>query len=233
MPNKEAYNKLSNQDKKGFDKAAKEAGLPTKAGPLKGTTPGHFTMPETIQMKKPGLPTKKASIAKKIEKIPTLPSKKLPTNTKMGHGNKPIDFERGGYGQKLDPKKAGFPGDYTPKKEAAPLRKKTGKRTVEKLPEGGKRVRVTDKEGRVKKEVIKGKGYRGVTKFDKQGREVVSKSRSGSMLNPERKSKTKTSYQDDFSNKKSEVKLTTKERGKKKKVIKAKYKKDNRDFFPG
>ena len=30
VPNKEAYNKLSNQDKKGFDKAAKEAGLPTK-----------------------------------------------------------------------------------------------------------------------------------------------------------------------------------------------------------
>ena len=146
VPNKEAYNKLSNQDKKGFDKAAKEAGLPTKK---------------------------------------------------------------------------------------APITKKTGKRTVEKLPEGGKRVRVTDKEGRVKKEVIKGKGYRGVTKFDKQGREVVSKSRSGSMLNPERKSKIKTSYQDDFSNKKSEVKLTTKERGKKKKVIKAKYKKDNRDFFPG
>ena len=105
VPNKEAYNKLSNQDKKGFDKAAKEAGLPTK----------------------------KASIAKKIEKIPTLPSKKLPTNTKMGHGNKPIDFERGGYGQKLDPKKAGFPGDYTPKKEAAPLRKKTGKRKLKKL----------------------------------------------------------------------------------------------------
>jgi len=130
VPNKEAYNKLSNQDKKGFDKAAKEAGLPTKAGPLKGTTPGHFTMPETIQMKKPGLPS---PATKKIEKIPTLPSKKLPTNTKMGHGNKPIDFERGGYGQKLDPKKAGFPGDYTPKKEAAPLRKKTGKRKLKKL----------------------------------------------------------------------------------------------------
>ena len=107
------------------------------------------------------------------------------------------------------------------------------KRTVEKLPEGGKKVTVTDKEGRVKKEVIKGKGYRGVTKFDKQGREVVSKSRSGSILNPERKSKTKTSYQDDFSNKKSEVKLTTKEKGKKKKVIKASWKKDDRDFFPG
>ena len=75
----------------------------------------------------------KSSATKKIEKIPTLPSKKLPTNTKMGHGNKPIDFERGGYGQKLDPKKAGFPGDYTPKKEAAPLRKKTGKRKLKKL----------------------------------------------------------------------------------------------------
>ena len=57
VPNKEAYNKLSNQDKKGFDKAAKEAGLPTK----------------------------KASIAKKIEKIPTLPPKKLNTKASF-HG---------------------------------------------------------------------------------------------------------------------------------------------------
>ena len=94
VPNKEAYNKLSNQDKKGFDKAAKEAGLPTKAAPLKGTTPGHFTMPEVIQMKKPGLPspaTKKTGkrklkkLDKKIEKIPTLPPKKLNTKASF-HG---------------------------------------------------------------------------------------------------------------------------------------------------
>ena len=30
VPNKKAYNKLSDVDKKGFDKAAKKAGLPTK-----------------------------------------------------------------------------------------------------------------------------------------------------------------------------------------------------------
>ena len=30
VPNEEAYNKLSEPDKKGFDKASKEAGLPQK-----------------------------------------------------------------------------------------------------------------------------------------------------------------------------------------------------------
>ena len=30
MPNKKAYDKLSDIDKKGFDKAARKAGLPTK-----------------------------------------------------------------------------------------------------------------------------------------------------------------------------------------------------------
>tara|TARA_R110002096_G_C14010880_1_gene669013 strand:+ start:114 stop:461 length:348 start_codon:yes stop_codon:yes gene_type:complete len=30
IPNEKAYNELSEEDKKGFDKAAKEAGLPTK-----------------------------------------------------------------------------------------------------------------------------------------------------------------------------------------------------------
>ena len=113
--------------------------------------------------------------------------------------------------------------------ESSPVKK----RKVEKLPEGGKKVTVTDKEGRVKKEVIKGKGYRGVTKFDKQGREVVSKQRSGSILNPKSKSKIETSYQGDFSNKKSEVKVTDKKRGEKKRVRKASWKKDDRDFFPG
>jgi len=33
VPNKAAYNKLSDMDKKGFDKAAKKAGLPTKQSP--------------------------------------------------------------------------------------------------------------------------------------------------------------------------------------------------------
>jgi len=35
VPNKKAYNKLSSEDKKGFDKAAKKAGLPTKKSPTK------------------------------------------------------------------------------------------------------------------------------------------------------------------------------------------------------
>jgi len=56
---------------------AKAQSSPAKAAPLKGTTPGHFTMPEVIQMKKPGLPspaTKKTGkrklkkLDKKVEK---------------------------------------------------------------------------------------------------------------------------------------------------------------------
>ena len=35
VPDKEAYEKLSDIDKKGFDKAAKKAGLPTKKSPAK------------------------------------------------------------------------------------------------------------------------------------------------------------------------------------------------------
>tara|TARA_R110002167_G_scaffold23763_1_gene84277 strand:- start:76 stop:750 length:675 start_codon:yes stop_codon:yes gene_type:complete len=35
VPNKEAYDKLSDENKKGFDKAAKKAGLPTKKSPAK------------------------------------------------------------------------------------------------------------------------------------------------------------------------------------------------------
>jgi len=35
VPNKEAYDKLSDPDKKGFDEAAKKAGLPTKKSPAK------------------------------------------------------------------------------------------------------------------------------------------------------------------------------------------------------
>jgi TRAP-type mannitol/chloroaromatic compound transport system substrate-binding protein len=36
VPNKEAYDKLSEENKKGFDKAAKKAGLPTKKSPVAG-----------------------------------------------------------------------------------------------------------------------------------------------------------------------------------------------------
>ena len=35
VPNKEAYDKLSTTDKKGFDKAGKKAGLPQKKSPMK------------------------------------------------------------------------------------------------------------------------------------------------------------------------------------------------------
>ena len=64
----------------------------------------------------------KSPVKNDMEKIPTLSSEEMPTNTKMGYGNRPIDFERGGYGQKLDPKRAGFPGDYIPKKDAKNIR---------------------------------------------------------------------------------------------------------------
>ena len=58
VPDKDAYDQLSDENKKGFDEAAKKAGLPTKKSPTrmyrkkspaKGTTPGHFSMPERIQ----------------------------------------------------------------------------------------------------------------------------------------------------------------------------------------
>jgi hypothetical protein len=98
-------------------------------------------------------------------------------------------------------------------------------RKLEKLPEGGKRVTVTNKKGG-KKEIIKGKNYRAVTKTDKLGRETLSKERSG-----KKRSKIETKY-NDFSDKASEVKVTNKKGlfGKKK-VREAKFKKDNRDFF--
>ena len=50
----------------------------------------------------------------KVTTIEKLPVKKLPTRKGIGYGNRPIDFERGGYGGKLDPKRAGFPGRYIP-----------------------------------------------------------------------------------------------------------------------
>ena len=34
VPNEDAYEKLSDEDKKGFDKAAKKAGIPTKKSPV-------------------------------------------------------------------------------------------------------------------------------------------------------------------------------------------------------
>jgi len=47
VPNKEAYDKLSDVDKEGFDAASKKAGLPTKKSPA--TAKGglkHFTLNE-------------------------------------------------------------------------------------------------------------------------------------------------------------------------------------------
>ena len=42
VPNKEAYDKLSDVDKDGFDAASKKAGLPTKKSPAKAGLK-HFT----------------------------------------------------------------------------------------------------------------------------------------------------------------------------------------------
>ena len=100
-------------------------------------------------------------------------------------------------------------------------------RKVKKLSEGGKKVTVTNKKGG-KKEIIKGKNFRAVTKTDKLGRETLSKQRSG-----KKRSKTQTKY-NDFSDKPSEVKVTRKKGLLGKKTIKkAKFKKESGDFFPG
>ena len=49
VPNKKAYEKLSRVDKKGFDKAAKKAGLPTKKSPAKaGQTAGQIVRRERL-----------------------------------------------------------------------------------------------------------------------------------------------------------------------------------------
>ena len=42
VPNKEAYDKLSPEDKKGFTKAAIKAGLPTKPSPAKNYKKGYY-----------------------------------------------------------------------------------------------------------------------------------------------------------------------------------------------
>lgn len=42
VPNKEAYDKLSPEDQKGFDEAAKKAGLPTKKSPAKNYKKGYY-----------------------------------------------------------------------------------------------------------------------------------------------------------------------------------------------
>ncbi len=49
VPNKKAYDKLSDIEKKGFDKAAKKAGLPTKKSPAKaGQTAGQIIRRERL-----------------------------------------------------------------------------------------------------------------------------------------------------------------------------------------
>lgn len=62
VPNKEAYDKLSPEDQKGFDEAAKKAGLPIKKSPAKqakrsgfgpSTAFGGVKNPELIETKKP------------------------------------------------------------------------------------------------------------------------------------------------------------------------------------
>ena len=42
VPNKEAYDKLSDEDKKGFNEAAKKVGLPTKKSPAKNYKKGYY-----------------------------------------------------------------------------------------------------------------------------------------------------------------------------------------------
>ena len=49
VPNKAAYNKLSSEDKKGFNKAAKKAKLPMKKSPAKaGQTAGQIIRRERL-----------------------------------------------------------------------------------------------------------------------------------------------------------------------------------------
>jgi len=73
VPNEKAYKKLSSTDKKGFDKAAKKAGLPTKKSPAKKPLVGkQKNLPEQLkkkilaspaQMKKSAMKMKKESMA--------------------------------------------------------------------------------------------------------------------------------------------------------------------------
>lgn len=51
VPNEDAYNKLSDEDKKGFDKAAKRAGLPTKS-PYTKNVASALTMKTSPALKK-------------------------------------------------------------------------------------------------------------------------------------------------------------------------------------
>jgi len=111
------------------------------------------------------------------------------------------------------------------------------KRKVEKFPEGGKQTTITNKKGE-KKVVTKGKNYRGVQKFDAQGRETLDKTRMGKLLGKKtERAKMKKKYSDPskyerFPNKPLEVKVTTKKGlfGKKK-VRKSKRKADNKVIF--
>ena len=99
VPNKEAYDKLSPEDQKGFDEAAKKAGFPTKKSPAKqakrsgfgpATAFGGVKNPELIETKKPFSrkvmkdgyinPTQKAKLAKRkadYKKLSDAEKKKL------------------------------------------------------------------------------------------------------------------------------------------------------------
>tara|TARA_R100000781_G_scaffold111812_1_gene78553 strand:+ start:216 stop:695 length:480 start_codon:yes stop_codon:yes gene_type:complete len=99
VPNKEAYDKLSDEDKKGFIEYAKKVGLPTKKSPAKqakrsgfgpSTAFGGVKNPELIETKKPFSrkvmkdgyinPTQKAKLAKRkadYEKLSDAEKQKL------------------------------------------------------------------------------------------------------------------------------------------------------------
>ena len=62
VPNEKAYNKLSDENKKGFDKAAKKAGLPTKKSPAKKEGKITKNVP-----KRPGLETSKGNKKTNLE----------------------------------------------------------------------------------------------------------------------------------------------------------------------
>ena len=58
VPNQKAYNKLSDENKKGFDKAAKKAGLPTKKSPAKDIKGTYKKVVKTVK-----------KVVKKVKKV--------------------------------------------------------------------------------------------------------------------------------------------------------------------
>ena len=81
VPNKKAYDKLSDIDKKGFDKAARKAGLPTKKSPTKKGKKSKLPP----KLKYTGIdPYTGQNLYRKettgLEKMPQLKAKKLKTS---------------------------------------------------------------------------------------------------------------------------------------------------------